>query len=1082
MKKILSKFSSYLLIITMLTGFANWSGTKIQVSAEELENTASFEENADDFIPVYTIEDLYNIRNDLDANYRLMNDIDLTEATAEDGDWNFMGNGWNPIGSNNIYGDGVFTGVFDGGGHSIIGMRINVTEWPIGKADTVYLGLFAQVSGEIRDLHMVSGEIKNIAHIIDNVGYPIHHVYAGSIAGKSKATITNCSSTIGVCTEATNSTTGGLVGDNSGVIINCYNTGSISVDISSSHSSYVGGIAAASSGGEIRSCYNKGNISALAGDTPYLPKPCIGGILGCGSTKISNCSNSGNIYADASGSQIGGIAGTIIEQIRNCFNTGSVSSLESNSSIGGIVGSTSSSVMGCFNTGSISSDGLWSCYTGGIVGRAVYLKIINCYNTGETSSCDVDTCMGGIVGCFDPSTSVTIGSISDCYNRGSTIAGNMSGGGILGKGGNVTITDSYYLAGTGTNNRGSASLTETQMKLKSIYQGFDFNEIWIITPCSKYPYPQLRENLQEPANHIFGNWQVRTQATCTEKGLEYRTCTACGEEETREISALGHSFTQYTYNNDATCTENGTETAKCDRCDVTDARIIDNSALGHDYSEEWTIDKEATCTESGSKSHHCTRCDEKTDITEIPATGHSFVWVVDTPATEDAPGVQHEECSICGYKQNENTEIPQLPHVHTGITHHEAVTATCHQPGTIEYWTCSSDKCAGKYYSDANCTAQITTITTAIDPNNHDGGTEIKNAVKATCNTDGYTGDTYCLGCGTLLSKGTVIAATGHTGVVTKEAKAPTCTEAGWTEEIRCSICDEILQPSEPIAALGHSFTNYISDNNATCTENGTETAICDRCDATDTREIENSAFGHDYHEKRVEPGYSHEGMIQQVCARCDDVSSSVSIPALIIEETLADVANGQWFTPYIAYCLDTELMKGQGDKDAAGREYFRPENSMTRAELVTVLYNMEGQPPVQFEAIFDDVTSEKWFATQVTWASQNGLVFGTADKIFEPDTPISRQDLATILYRYAVDYKGIEMNVENVDALLGAFSDADRVGNYAKVAMAAMNQAGVITGDGDRLKPQENATRAEVASMLSRYLPNVLQADQTNG
>ena len=86
------------------------------------------------------------------------------------------------------------------------------------------------------------------------------------------------------------------------------------------------------------------------------------------------------------------------------------------------------------------------------------------------------------------------------------------------------------------------------------------------------------------------------------------------------------------------------------------------------------------------------------------------------------------------------------------------------------------------------------------------------------------------------------------------------------------------------------------------------------------------------------------------------------------------------------------------------------------------------------------------------------------------------------ILYRYAVDYKGIEMNVENVDALLGAFSDADRVGSYAKVAMAAMNQAVVITGDGDRLKPQENATRAEVASMLSRYLPNVLQADQTNG
>ena len=470
----------------------------------------------------------------------------------------------------------------------------------------------------------------------------------------------------------------------------------------------------------------------------------------------------------------------------------------------------------------------------------------------------------------------------------------------------------------------------------------------------------------------------------------------------------------------------------------------------------------STCIKHGHRAY--TVCDDCGEITEgsdaeLPLSGH-------TGGT--ATCVKKAVCDVC---HQEYGDFAAHNYIENASEDYLKTAATCGSKA-VYYKSCSV--CGLK--------SEETFETGEYDYTNHVGETYLKNQKEATCYEEGYTGDTYCLGCGTLLNKGTVIVATGHTGVVTKEAKAPTCTEAGWTEEIRCSICDEILQPSEPIAALGHSFTNYISDNNATCTENGTETAICDRCDATDTREIENSAFGHDYHEKRVEPGYSHEGMIQQVCARCDDVSSSVSIPALIIEETLADVANGQWFTPYIAYCLDTELMKGQGDKDAAGREYFRPENSMTRAELVTVLYNMEGQAPVQFEAIFDDVTSEKWFATQVTWASQNGLVFGTADKIFEPDTPISRQDLAMILYRYAVDYKGIEMNVKNVDALLGAFSDADRVGNYAKVAMAAMNQAGVITGDGDRLKPQENATRAEVASMLSRYLPNVLQADQTNG
>ena len=147
--------------------------------------------------------------------------------------------------------------------------------------------------------------------------------------------------------------------------------------------------------------------------------------------------------------------------------------------------------------------------------------------------------------------------------------------------------------------------------------------------------------------HTFSDWQVRTPATCTEKGEEYRTC-ACGEEETREITALGHSFTNYVSNNNATCTKNGTETAKCDRCDATDTREAENSALGHNYSTEWTIDKEPTCTEPGSQSHHCTRCEDKTDITEIPATGHSFgEWVVEKPASMTEDGLEVRICSAC---------------------------------------------------------------------------------------------------------------------------------------------------------------------------------------------------------------------------------------------------------------------------------------------------------------------------------------------------------------------------------------------------------------------------------------------------
>ncbi len=191
------------------------------------------------------------------------------------------------------------------------------------------------------------------------------------------------------------------------------------------------------------------------------------------------------------------------------------------------------------------------------------------------------------------------------------------------------------------------------------------------------------------------------------------------------------------------------------RTETTEAELV-IPALTHVAEEGWRSDGDnhwKVCVNDG--------CGQVIDGT---TASHSFEWVVDTPATEDAPGVRHEECTVCEYTRNENSEIPQLPHVHTGITHHEAVAANCHETGTVEYWTCSSDKCAGKYYGDAECSTELASITTPIAPDNHAGGTEIRNAVEATCGENGYTGDTHCLGCGEKLADGTTIPATGkHT-------------------------------------------------------------------------------------------------------------------------------------------------------------------------------------------------------------------------------------------------------------------------------------------------------------------------------
>ena len=166
-----------------------------------------------------------------------MNDIDLTEATAEGGDWDFMGNGWNPIGSNNRYEDGVFSGIFDGGGHTIKGMRIEISNWPAFgyRTKAIYLGLFSRVSGEVRNLHLEGGKIETIT-------VSSYDLYAGGIAGESTAVIDGCSASLYLNVDwKENIYVGGIVGSSSGAIWDCWNGGAIRV--TASHDVYAGGIA-----------------------------------------------------------------------------------------------------------------------------------------------------------------------------------------------------------------------------------------------------------------------------------------------------------------------------------------------------------------------------------------------------------------------------------------------------------------------------------------------------------------------------------------------------------------------------------------------------------------------------------------------------------------------------------------------------------------------------------------------------------------------------------------------------------------------------------------------------------------------
>ena len=386
------------------------------------------------------------------------------------------------------------------------------------------------------------------------------------------------------------------------------------------------------------------------------------------------------------------------------------------------------------------------------------------------------------------------------------------------------------------------------------------------------------------------------------------------------------------------------------------------------------------------------------------------------------------ECAICHYRvQHHQGNDPicgastASPHAEHSYTVNEVSKApTCTEPGesvvTCEY--CGY--------------AQNVEQTTEVPALGHDYQVT-KEAKEPTCVEDGWTEEISCVRCGDVQKASETIPATGeHDYSVEVVTLEPTCTEPGRATH-NCSVCGENDGIEVEIPALGHDL---VPDEDAevvqpTCTEPGSaSSAHCSRCDYTET-DVVLPALGHNYEEKRIEPGYSHEGAIQQVCTRCGDVESSEPIPVLNIEDRLADVAKGQWFTPFIAYCLDEGLMSGQDEYDGNGREYFRPDSTMTRAELVTVLYNMEGKPAVEVEPIFNDVAAGQWFAEEVTWASQNKIVYGTSPTEFSPNEPISRQDLATILHRYAVDYKGLELTVEDPEEQLSAYDTARSTNSF---------------------------------------------------
>ena len=180
-----------------------------------------------------------------------------------------------------------------------------------------------------------------------------------------------------------------------------------------------------------------------------------------------------------------------------------------------------------------------------------------------------------------------------------------------------------------------------------------------------------------------------------------------------------------------------------------------------------------------------------------------------------------------------------------------------------------------------------------------------------------------------------------------------------------------------------------------------------------------------------------------------------------------SDVTESDWFYDAVTYAYENGLM------DGVGAGLFAPNSETTRAQLVTILHRLAGQPAPSGDSGFSDVETGTWYTDAVAWAAQNGIVNGVSDTQFAPGDDITREQLAVILYRYAT-YQGYDVSQR---ADLSGFVDAGTISTYAQEALSWASAQGLVLGfEDDSLRPQGNASRAQIAAVLMRFCQTVAE------
>lgn len=319
--------------------------------------------------------------------------------------------------------------------------------------------------------------------------------------------------------------------------------------------------------------------------------------------------------------------------------------------------------------------------------------------------------------------------------------------------------------------------------------------------------PKTKHNYEE---------HVETPATCTSRGVSYYVCKNCGlTTSKKQTPATGHIHTEVRNKKDATYTDDGyTGDTYCKDCGKkleTGTMIPKLVEKEHDYGE-WVLDQAPTCKKYGVRHRICKNCGDR-EVDVLDKVDHSWELVSTTPATCTIGEIQHYKCSVCGETKDVTLSNPLGEH--SWDNGKVTTEATCTEDGEKTY----------------TCTVCNTTKTEVIPATGHQHK-EVRNAKKATCTEDGYSGDVYCKDCGELIKKGSATEKANHNWQLTKEEKV-TCEKDG-SKTYTCADCKETK--TETIPATGHKFDSWKTVKAQSIYSGAVQKRTCNACGKKETR------------------------------------------------------------------------------------------------------------------------------------------------------------------------------------------------------------------------------------------------------